>query len=200
MHKNTKDLAGLRFGRLKAVRQVDNLGSKVAWEFLCDCGNLKSAISSNVVSGKTKSCGCLRVKHGNSSRPEWHVWYSMIDRCTNPKHAFWDRYGGRGISVCFDWLEFECFISDMGERPSISHQLDRIDNDQGYNKYNCRWVLSAENVRNRSDSKYWFVAGVRYESMRDAAKSVGVAHSTIKNWCNKEINGCYCERKYNGKK
>lgn len=196
MHKNTKDLTGIKFNKLTAVSKSENIGGRVSWLFLCDCGVYKSIISTNVVSGKSKSCGCGKVKHGNSEKPEYHSWYSAIDRCTNSTHHAWGRYGGRGITVCERWMSFDLFIEDMGCRPSGKHQLDRSDNEKGYCKSNCKWVLPVDNVRNRADSKYWFIDGVRYESMRHAADSVGVAHSTIKDWCNKGINGCYSERKY----
>ncbi len=196
MHKNTKDLTGLTFNKLTAVKKIENISGRVAWLFRCECGNEKGIISCNVTSGKSKSCGCLKGKHGNSRKPEYNVWYSMVDRCTNTKHKFWHRYGGRGITIDARWLDFSLFISDVGERPSSAHQLDRTDNDKGYCKDNCRWVLSVDNVRNRSDSKYWVIGGVRYESMRHASALLGVAHSTVKTWCNNNINGCYSERKY----
>ena len=195
MHKNTKDITGFKFNLLTAISKVENISNRVAWLFECECGNRKKIISTNVVSGKSRSCGCLSVIHGNSSKPEYNVWYSMVDRCTNVKHRFWHRYGGRGIGVCERWLSLDLFIEDMGYRLNSKHQLDRIDNDKGYSKENCRWVLSVDNARNRQDSKYWFVNGVRYDSMRHAAKELCVAHSTIKAWCN-NINGCYNERKY----
>lgn len=196
MHKNTRDISGMTFHSLKAISKSENIGLKVAWVFECECGVRKKIISTNVISGKTKSCGCLRVKHGNSSRPEYLVWYSMVDRCTNKNNKFWHRYGGRGVSIDSGWMSFDGFIADMGWRPTKKHQLDRIDNNSGYSKINCRWVEAVDNARNRSDSKYWFVDGVRYESMREAARAKGVAHSTIKVWCNNNINGCYSERKY----
>jgi len=196
MHKNTKDIKGQRFGKLKAIEKAENIGSRVAWLFECDCGNKKSIISTNVVSGKTSSCGCARGSHNLSGIPEYLVWYSMVSRCTNENHKFWFRYGGRGIKVCDRWLSLNCFLEDMGRRPSRKHQLDRIDNNKGYYKDNCRWVFSLDNVRNRHDSKRWFFNGAWYESMRHAAKENGVAHSTVRKWCNNKLNGCYSEKKY----
>lgn len=196
MHKNTKDLTGNVYGRLSVISKSENIGGKVAWKVRCECGVVKSVISTNLVNKRVLSCGCLKGTHKLSLMPEYHAWYSMIDRCTNVNHKFYFRYGGRGISVDPQWLDVERFIADMGARPSSRHQIDREDNNAGYTKENCRWVLSVINTRNRFDSKYWYVEGVRYESMRDAASSVGVTHSTIRNWCNSGKNGCYSERKY----
>lgn len=196
MHKNARDIAGMIFGKLTALHRLKNRSGKTAWLFACECGVKKQINSANVVSGKTSSCGCIKKGLQLTKIPEYSVWHSMVYRCTNIKSHAWDRYGGRGICVCDGWLEFSNFMKDMGFRPSAKHQLDRINNNGGYSKVNCRWALPKENVRNRSDSKYWFVDGVRYESMRQAARANNVAHSTIKTWCNNKINNCYSEGKY----
>jgi len=71
-------------------------------------------------------------------RLRW-VWAEMIQRCTNNNNPAFKNYGGRGITVCDRWREFQNFIDDMGPRPS-GGTLDRINNDKGYSPDNCRWV------------------------------------------------------------
>lgn len=114
----------------------------------CICGNLFKTRRASVRSGHTKSCGCLRDSstserfrtHGRSRTSEFYTWQALIQRCTNVNDSGWKHYGGRGITVCSEWLNsFETFLSDMGPRPP-GLSLDRIDNDKGYSKDNCRWA------------------------------------------------------------
>jgi hypothetical protein len=88
-----------------------------------------------------------------SKTTEFHTWNAMVQRCTNENHKSYYRYGGRGISVCAEWLKsFQNFYDDMGEKPS-GLQLDRIDNNLGYSKDNCRWVTVEANANNRECSR-----------------------------------------------
>jgi hypothetical protein len=78
----------------------------------------------------------------------------MKERCTKPNDRFWADYGGRGITVCDEWMDdFERFFADMGPRPSDAHSIDRIDNERGYEPGNCRWALPADQASNRRARK-----------------------------------------------
>lgn len=95
------------------------------------------------------------MKHGLSYTSEYRAWQTMRLRCTNPRHAAWKDYGGRGITVCDRWRDDPAaFLADMGPKPSPRHELDRIDNNRGYQPGNCRWVVRSANCRNRRSSRY----------------------------------------------
>jgi hypothetical protein len=93
-------------------------------------------------------------KHGhtqgrgvNQSSPTYKSWDHMKQRCSNPNHARWSRYGGRGISVCGEFQSFAGFLAELGERPSVDHCLCRIDHDKDYMPGNVEWGLKTDNSR-----------------------------------------------------
>lgn len=89
-----------------------------------------------------------RKTHGMSKTKEYQCWRAFKNRCTNPKNIQYPDYGGRGITICKEWMKFEKFFEDMGICPK-GYQIDRIDNDKGYYKENCRWTTRTINSRNR---------------------------------------------------
>lgn len=93
--------------------------------------------------------------HGWSNTPTYKSWASMRARCEQPSNASYPLYGGRGITVCEQWVSFENFLEDMGERPSLDHQIDRRDPDGNYEPSNCRWITRAENNARRKDPGGW---------------------------------------------
>lgn len=104
------------------------------------------------------------AKHGHNQRstgpsPEYRVWMSMIQRCTNTKNRAYRHYGGRGISVAERWRNFENFLADMGPRPD-GFTIERLDVNVGYQPGNCTWVPSSAQSKNRRDSVSYTIDGV----------------------------------------
>ncbi len=89
----------------------------------------------------------IQSNHGMFGTPTYKSWSSMMQRCNNPNNCSYKYYGGRGIVVCERWRDFKKFYKDMKDRP-IGLELDRINNNKGYNKANCRWVTRKEQMRN----------------------------------------------------
>lgn len=156
------DLTGHRFERLVVVGRMPNLQgiTQTVWHVRCDCGVEKFAVLySSLISGRTKSCGCLRrevvsyrgPKHLQRSQrnPLYIAWKSMKQRCYDEKCASYPRYGGKGVKVCDRWLEdFEAFVKDMGTRPN-GFSLDRIDPEGDYTPENCRWANALTQGQNK---------------------------------------------------
>lgn len=152
------NLAQRRFGRLLVLRRNGTQCSHAMWECLCDCGQLATVMRGALLSGNTRSCGCLKSEldkiklrtHGMTNTPEYNVWRTMIQRCTNPKNKDYRYYGGRGIRICQKWRKsFAAFLSDMGNRPFPKAEIDRKNNDGNYEPNNCRWVDDYIQANNR---------------------------------------------------
>ena len=156
-------MIGLRFGRLVVTAPAGRTKhGKPTWLCRCDCGSDHVVVGANLRSGNSQSCGCLQreeagaraLTHGHAAgvgvSPTYQTWTGMIQRCTNPERKHWERYGGRGISVCTEWAaSFESFLADMGERPEGT-SIDRIDGNGNYEPGNCRWATPAEQEANKA--------------------------------------------------
>lgn len=118
------------------------------------------------------------LRHGKTGTRVHDIWTNILQRCRNPKVPHYERYGGRGVTVCDRWLIFENFLADMGE-PAAGLEIDRIDNQKGYEPGNCRWVTRSHNCRNRRSTRYVNVSGQRV-CMADAAEITGISYNTMK--------------------
>lgn len=150
------DLLGQRFGQLQVVARAPNRGRHnniAVWTCACSCGMVVDVIAGNLRGGKSTSCGCSRAVHSMWRSPEYAVWRAIIQRCTNRNSPAYRNYGGRGITVCAEWQEFEAFYAAVGPRPTPQHSIEREDNEKGYEPGNCVWATRVEQGRNRRTSK-----------------------------------------------
>jgi hypothetical protein len=144
------DLSGRRVGRLRVLYRVaNNAAGDPMWRAICDCGVEKNIDGGSLRSGRTRSCGCSRIKHGhgrNGGTPEYKAWAHAKERCENPRSQKYPLYGARGVRFKFD--SFQAFLSALGTRPSPQHSLDRF-NDGDYAPGEVRWSTRSEQRRNQ---------------------------------------------------
>jgi len=159
----------MKIGRLGEIKYSHSDDGRV-FECKCDCGKKTTKSYSQLKRAYEKeidiSCGCsvgAWHKYTKGDRRMAARYRAMVNRCYSPKNISYPNYGGRGITVCAEWLGeggFENFISDMGY-PEEGMSLDRVDNNSGYNKKNCRWVDSATQNRNKRINRYVVYRGER---------------------------------------
>ena len=150
----------MKFGKLTAIKMVGRTKHyQVLWLCRCDCGNEIVVTGTNLRSGASKSCGCYRIKHGLTGSKIYAAYKHMKDRCLNPLSQSYKDYGGRGISVCEEWLgkdgfeKFEKWSSSHGYKEGLS--LDRIDNDKGYCLYLPR-------IHGKSETTHEYLQFLKY--------------------------------------
>lgn len=188
---NRVNLEGKKFGRLLVMSVDKTVRKNLYWTCKCDCGLVVRVAGTDLRNGHTKSCGCFmrdvmirrNFRHGYAVRDvrpaEYGVWQDIKKRCSNERSFWYERYGGRGITICDRWAEsFAVFYADMGPRLSNKHSIDRIDNDGNYCPENCRWATRAEQARNRCTTINLTFNGVT-RCMSDWARHLGVHLSTI---------------------
>lgn len=126
----------------------------------CVCGVERAVQGPSLVSGVSRSCGCLRrevsrnirVKHDSCGHPAYQSWTAMRRRCQDKNMTAYSNYGGRGISVCAEWQTFEGFWEDMGALWRQGLTIERNDNDGNYEPGNCRWATYKEQSHNKRNT------------------------------------------------
>lgn len=135
----------------------------------------------------SRSCG--GYKHGGwqNKTGEYSSWRAMKNRCNNPNHKVYDRYGGRGITYDKTWEDFQIFLNDMGLKPDPKMELERIDNDKPYCKENCRWATHKEQTRNRGGKRATrlYTFNGKTLCIADWAREIGISPQSMQKRLNK---------------
>lgn len=199
-----QDISGHEYGSLTVIFYVGQKllnGKKrnALWRAKCACG--KHVERPSPWLKKSQSCGChqrlalsiRRTTHGHTKsgvkkHPLYNTWNSMVRRCRDRNTEGFEHYGGRGIKVCNRWSmgenglsAFACFLSDMGDRPSPDHSIDRWPNNNGnYEPSNCRWATQKQQQRNRRSNRIVSFKGVMVP-LTVAAELAGINPNTV--WC-----------------
>ena len=185
-----KDLTGQRFGRLTVIEAAGMRHRCIQWKCRCECGNIVVIDGTSLRRGRSKSCGCLskelfierNTTHNMTGTPIHHTWSDMKQRCTNPKHNSYSRYGGRGITVCDEWLNsfqtFYDYVSKLEHFGEEGYSIDRIDNNGNYEPGNIRWATDAQQRHNQRSNVFVEYKGEKMV-LAEAARRSGICYMTL---------------------
>ena len=185
------DLTGKKFGRLTIIERFANASHEAVWVCKCDCGKITHVRGTELRTGKTKSCGCFKVdrstKHRKCGTRLYNIWAGMKRRCSNPNEPAYDRYGGRGISVCEEWLQdFQSFYDwAMMNGYADDLTIDRKDNDKGYSPDNCRWATDKEQANNKRNNRLITFNGETH-TIGEWASITGITSKAIERRLNRD--------------
>jgi hypothetical protein len=190
-------LEGQRFGYLTVQTRSTSRPGKSRWTCLCVCGVTCTVIGSQLTSGKTRSCGCLKLKklqkprkHGQAIRGKhtrtYKIWRGLFKRCYVKNFKYYNRYGGRGIEVDPRWFDFCVFYEAMGECPP-GKTLERVNNNRNYWKGNCVWACRTTQARNTSKNRLVTYQGqtkcvAEWAALYDLSHSLVLQRLTRLNW------------------
>ena len=181
---------GNKYGRLTVVSSAGKTkDGRQQFFCVCECGKELVVLGKSLKSGNTKSCGCYRheagivanTTHGMSKTHIYRIWASMKDRCFRPKNTNFQRYGGRGITVCQEWLSFENFwdwAKNNGYKEGLS--IDRINANGNYEPSNCRWITMCEQASNKRSNVFFTFNGETH-TMKQWSEITGINYYTMQN-------------------
>jgi len=189
-----KDLTGMKFGRLTVIG-FSHMKNGSYWHCVCECGEKRIVQGVNLRIGKTKSCGCslkdrqklaaigakiANTKHGESKSRLYDIRIGMIQRCCNSNNPEYKYYGGRGITICNEWIEsyeaFRKWALENGYTDNLS--IDRIDSNGNYEPSNCRWADTKTQSMNKRNTRNVTING-ETKHLKEWAKIYGIAITTL---------------------
>ena len=201
MGKIDCSIVGKRFGRLTVIEIAEKpkeiKSRHTFWKCICDCGKNTVVASDKLKNGDTQSCGCLKIeisikkieehgkppiKHGKSKTRLYNIYNHMIARCYNPTNKKYRIYGGRGITVCNEWLnDFRAFYDwAMANGYADDLTIDRKNVNGNYEPFNCRWVTQKVQANNKRNNVFVCIGGEKM-TMAQAAEKANISENTM--WC-----------------
>ncbi len=215
-----KDLTGQRFGRLTVLEFVPNDKHHSYWKCKCECGNTSIICISSLISGDTKSCGCLgdeqrkkngketgalngkkNIAHNKSHRRIHNEWLGIKKRCLNKNYLQYNLYGGRGITICDEWRnDFQAFYDwamSNGYKENLT--IERIDVNGNYEPSNCQWVDNKRQARNKRNNVIVSFQGEQI-CLAEAAERLGISYKTLWSRYNRGDRGECLFRPYGTRK
>lgn len=175
----------MTFNRLYVIKRVSNDKSgRARWLCKCECGTIKVILGKHLLSRKVQSCGCLQkervTKHKMSNSRLYSIYRGMKDRCYNQNMPEYHNYGGRGITICDEWLNDPSAFFKWSLENGYSDDLtiDRKDNDKGYSPENCRWSTFVEQQNNKSNNTLLTKDGETH-TIAEWSRILNISASTI---------------------
>lgn len=187
------DLVGKTFGRLFVKEYAgQGVGRISLYKCKCSCGNELVVRSDRLKTGHTQSCGCLHQQirskllttHGLSRSKLYREWRNIINRTSYPNHESYPNYGGRGVTICAEWLDFQNFYdwayaNGYDENaPRGKCTLDRIDVNGNYEPSNCRWVTTKIQNNNKRNNICFEINGEKL-TLAQLSEIYGFNYSTL---------------------
>ena len=190
-----EDLTGKRFGKLKVI-SLENYyrgKKKRCWKCVCDCGNERIVLTTQLNRGVTTKCSACgkkaqaenaikvsKSRHGMVNTHLWMSWYGMRVRCYEPKTNGYENYGGRGITVCDEWKNsfenFRDWALSHGYKDGLT--IDRIDVNGNYEPSNCRWATNKEQSNNKRNNHVLELSGEKH-TISEWSEITGINKNTI---------------------
>lgn len=180
-----KDISGQRYGKLTVIKRSGSNKHRFAtWLCRCDCSR-EIIVSTNSLNTKHYvTCGrciCERTSSGDKKVESWQsIYRGMKDRCYNKKSKDYQKYGGRGISICEEWLRSIQAFKEWSENSGYARGLtiDRINNDGNYCPENCRWATPSVQANNKSTNHIMIIDGVKM-NVTECANKYGINRSLL---------------------
>lgn len=190
---NFEDFSGQKINRLTLIEpshiHYQKSGSRILyWITKCECGNVKVQNGRRVKRGDIKSCGCLskevtskvKTTHGETGSRLLRIYYNMKGRCYLESNPKFKNYGGRGITICDEWLDdytkFSKWAKENGYKDDMT--IERIDVNGNYSPENCAWISISDQAKNKTSSIRVYIDGKRY-SPKELSEIHGIPERTI---------------------